>query len=71
MEAIFEEGLRIYLFVDSPAEIEVGLSQWAVARNPAVWGSDVDFFRPESQQRIQTLMLQPHDYKEICSLATA
>ena len=30
-----------------PAGTEVGLSQWAVARNSHVWGSDTDVFRPE------------------------
>ena len=30
-----------------PAGTEVGLSQWAVARNARFWGSDVDVFRPE------------------------
>ena len=30
-----------------PAGTEVGMSQWAVARNPRVWGSDVNVFRPE------------------------
>ena len=30
-----------------PTGTEVGLSQWAVARNPLVWGVDYDLFRPE------------------------